>query len=272
MFECVKKRMAGTSISGVPPDLDRLLQEAPVTLFSSEYSNLSIEQLRASVCEYTPRPQLFFPKSSPAETPPMNETYVFFPPSEGARLIPLWLNSFLKVPLSLDRYGFSGKTTEIRPREIPLQLSTAAQTQYSRMAGMGKIEIADMLETVGFVVNDSMEYDFCKMITIDRELGNDIGKWEQLRTTYRPSGKEMVKGICDDAGKTIRSILSSLGIDERLRFFYVGTMNAFAPHDTTAVFDSISGYWAVINSKSPTKPYNLVPPEKLGELGFPYAA
>lgn len=41
-------------------------------------------------------------------------------------------------------------------------------------------------------------------------------------------------------------------------------------HDTTLVFNKETGYWVVINSKSPVKVYNLVPKEKLVEIGRPY--
>ena len=117
-----------------------------------------------------------------------------------------------------------------------------------------------------------MAYDFGKTRKLEEELGKDPSKWDEPQKSYRPTGEEVMKGTCVDAGELIRTILGSLGMEDRLKYSYVQARNNFAPHNTTVVFDKISGEWAVINSKSPTKPYNLTPKDKLVELGKPYVA
>lgn len=258
-------------IPGAPDDLEAQLRRIDEACFSVERTNIQRDQVITAIQGYVTIPQRVFPKTPVAESTQLREMYFFFPPSEDARLIPLW-DSWCVVPLRLDCYGFSEEAMDMQPERISLELSAAAETQYRRIVGMRKIGIADLLETVGFITNDSMRYDFDKIIAIDRELGNDTAKWEQMRMGYTQSSREVTSGICTDAGNSIRKILSSLNIEKRFAFLSVGVTGVLRSHNTTLFFDRDTSRWAVINSKSPTKVYNLVPKERLGELGYPYAA
>jgi hypothetical protein len=149
-----------------------------------------------------------------------------------------------------------------------LDLSSQAESAYQRILGSKEINLNELLDTVGFIVNHSMEYDFDKFRSqCQRE--ESYAPVGAARESYRISGHEVSKGTCVDSGLQIRSILGSLGLEEKYKFLDVSSVNG-SSHDITVVFDKKSGEWAVINSKSPSKPYNLVPKNRLVELGSPY--
>ena len=128
-------------------------------------------------------------------------------------------------------------------------------------------------------INHSMEYDFAGILESLRQeravrfedpadLERHLAAIEAgFRSTgYQPHGDEVMKGACDTAGGLIRELLFGLMIGEPYRFMHVTSAKGEVLHDTTMVFDRQRGYWAIVNSKSPTKPYNLVPKDRLEEL------
>ena len=177
----------------------------------------------------------------------------------------------LYVALAPTEYGFSDeRVVTLKPKEIEglkSRLSPEAAERYNQILHSSKLSFNYLLESVGFIVNHSMAYDKTKF--------NDFIKADELQREvqqYVQEGHETMKGICSDAGTLIRKILYSLGIDDSLGVSFAQSHNGKTAHDTTLVFDKKSGEWAVINSKSPTKEYNLVPKDKLCELGAPYVA
>ncbi len=272
--------MSKQFIIGTPEGIDELLSGYdPLGL-----SNLSIEELRGSVTGYVPDDG-FAMMSDDGKLEPTDskEVYFFFPKEDGSIDIGLRNHHSLYVPLSLDKYGFSTeREVGITPQKLDLNLSEEAQAAYCELLDSTNAGLSTLLERVGYIINHSMEYDFEKVIRDRRtyieedclepeELELEIQGYEaQLRSKgYSSHGGEVMKGICGDAGKLIRQLLFSLGINEDFGIVHVTSNNGFR-HDTTLIFDKLTGEWAVINSKSPTKPYNLVPKEKLYELGTPY--
>lgn len=198
----------------------------------------------------------------------------------------------LGLGLKMENYGFpDDKRVRIAPERLELELSDRAREVYERLLGSQEVHLNDLLESVGFVVNDSMEYDFNKIINTktehyksSRENGEmtesdkkTIRLYEEgLRSKgYIPTGREVIKGICLDSGDLIRKILRSMNLENEFGgmhtsafsyYFPNGSndMVVYGPHDTTTVFSKKTGRWSIINSKSPIKPYNLVPKEKIG--------
>jgi hypothetical protein len=132
-----------------------------------------------------------------------------------------------------------------------------------------------------------MEFDFEELragvmeYLMHRHHGNEVRCEKEIRPLmrearsfgYRPTGREVMKGVCTTAGYFIRQIMHHLGLEDSIKFSHVTSCTErLANHDTTLVFDRGTGHWAVINSKSPIKPYNLVPKDRLPDLGRPYAA
>jgi hypothetical protein len=178
------------------------------------------------------------------------------------------------IDLDRDKYGFqTDRSVQISPSQLGLTLSPQAVEVYQRLIRSGTVSINNLLESVGFIINDSIEYDYDGLISVQRDYGSDTSRTEKEQRDYTPTGNEKMKGLCHDAGKLIRQLFQSLQLDERYQFIRVtcpelpnGTIN----HDTTLFVDLSSGEWAVVNSKYPVHSFNLVPEERLSELGRPY--
>jgi len=262
--------MSDKYTEGVPEGLEKHLD----SYTPDGRTNLTREELRTSVRGFVPKDGWSF-KIGGEETKvdPSEDIYFFFPKQKSSVEIPIAGQYEMYIPLQSEQYGFSpNQKIRINPLCLELNLSRSAREAYEGILNLREESVSDLFELVGFIINDSMEYDFKKIIASEKELGNDTLKWDEPQRNYHPTGDEVNKGICVDAGKIIRNLLESLGMEKRFGYTYANARNNFASHDTTVVFDKISGEWAVINSKSPTKSYNLTPKEKLVELGSPYVA
>jgi hypothetical protein len=180
---------------------------------------------------------------------PTTTYYIFFPKTGTSVQIPLGQTG-VYISLEPDNYGL-------------------------------KREVEAIVESSGAEVNNAMAYDFEK---IEDALSAEIEKAEgslrlakeqereyyrAMKRDYQPKGNERIKGVCSDAGEMIRERLYET-LSEQYGVILVSANNGRTTHDTTLVFNKETGHWAVVNSKSPVKEYNLVPKEKLAELGTPY--
>ena len=224
-------------------------------------------------------------------------TYFFFEPQENSVLMDAGYRLRLRVPLSRDNYGFGNQEMSIDPEKIEdLKLSEEEEKVYNKLLGKKQVRIEELLEKVGGMINHSMTYDFdgFKATKIEHMANYNFAvlKWADIRENYKPNKNEVTKGICVDAGKEIRRVLGSLGIEEKFAYCRQGagyqttfdtrkvkglyellgeeSVTIYNLHDVTVLFDKESGKWGVINSKSPTKKYNFVPKTKLKELGNPF--
>ncbi|MAG91816.1 hypothetical protein CMO83_04015 [Candidatus Woesearchaeota archaeon] len=197
------------------------------------------------------------------------------------------------IPFHNRDYIFShDRTVEIADGSVSIRLTPASGALLTELMNKGQVPLNEALEIIGKAVNNSYRYDISGAIKRVRNsaLGRRAyyaGKGysedrcripmtearEFVRGVrgYRPQGDETLVGYCTHAGNHIRALLSQFVVDPKLRYINVfdRTLRA-ATHDTTLVFDIESQHWAVINSKSPLKPFNLVPFERLKEFGYPY--
>jgi hypothetical protein len=262
--------MSGKYTEGIPEGLEKHLG----IYTPDERTNLTNGELRTSVRGFVPKEGWSF-KIGGEETKvdPSEDVYFFFHKQDDSVEIPVAGQHKMYIPLQREQYGFSPtQRVRINPSRLELDLSRSASEVYEGILNSTEMGASELFEIVGFIVNHSMEYDFEKIIASEKELGNDTSKWNEPQRNYHPTGEEVTKGICVDAGAIVRNLLGSLGMEERFGYTCANASNSFAPHDTTVVFDKVSGEWAAINSKSPTKPYNLTPKERLVELGSPYVA
>ena len=238
-------------------------------------SNISQDDIRRNVRQHSIKAGF---KTSDVQRPDTHLFFVYFERGEHSLLIPVSYSKNLFVPLSPSSYGFEDDQVSISPAKIDLPMSELGRAAYERLVSQRQVSLSYLLECVGGMVNGSLQYDFQKMIGMDIAGGRDPSGWIAKRDEYSPTGFEVAKGICTDAGASIRSLLSSFGMAQNIKFTNV-PVNYMLPgskrigvHDTTAVFDASSGRWAVINSKSPTKLYNLVPKDRLVDLDSPYVS
>jgi hypothetical protein len=250
-------------ISGRPPDLERTLRGVdPVGI-----SNLSHQEIADSVVGYV-RGEVNWPGT---DMPVTRTLYCWFPMAPGSLEIPIAGNPGICVALDPDRYGSSSaRLARMNPQRLPFDLAPHAEAEYSKVLARREAPIGWLLETAGYVVNSSMRYDFDRVIEERRAKGFDTSKYDALAEKALPSGDEVLVGICSDAGVLIRQVLLELHLEPRYVFSWVKSGGDGDTHDTTAVIDRQTGNWMVISSKSPTKHYNLVPADRLEELGWPY--
>ena len=246
-------------IMGVPSDLEEKLQG-----FNPEaHSNITLEQIRANIKGYAP-------SKSPKYV--SEEVYVFFLPRNTSIKIRLADHFEIIAPLEASNYGFPDSTrVRISPYRMQFQLSEKEEQAYEQLLRETEIPINKLLETVGFIINSSMAYDFDKIIGLTREREHDASFFEELRNVSQKPCDASFSGICTDAGELIRMLLRSLQLDQTFLFTHVSSTDGQSTHDTTTFFDTQTGKWAIINSKSPTKQYNLVPASQVTALGAPYA-
>ncbi|MBS3141256.1 hypothetical protein J4405_03870 [Candidatus Woesearchaeota archaeon] len=211
-------------------------------------SNIRLSDLKGNVTEYIPS---VMKRSGSLMIRPPSVVYVFFPYNE--------------------------KDLHIKLRHIPgvLAYINLRKSDYG-------MPLEDLLEDASALINNGIEYDVELCLSKIRDLINPsatkLKKIESyLRSgRYEPSGQEVLKGICSESGFLIRSYLNKLELPDSVKFIEVTSTNPHKlgrfglSHDTTLVFDNVTGSWIVINSKSPIKHYNVVPKGKLADLGYPY--
>ena len=190
--------------------------------------------------------------------------HLYFLPDESSLKFQIGHGGF-EVSLKKENYGLSG-IVAYDPLGQKHTLSEKSENRYAALLGSRTMNIEDLLETVGAVINDSMEFN---------PEGSSLEQSEEAMkalsaSTYTPTGEEVMKGICTDAGNMIRELIRNLQLDPRYKFFEVSTRIGEISHDNTIVFDTVLGNWAVINSKSPRIPHNLVSSTQLGQMGNAY--
>lgn len=254
-------------MENVPVTLERKLKTYENSL---AYAGYSFEELRSNVNEFFQREGSQFKIAGNITPNEISETiYFYFKKSENSVDIPVG-NGVGYIPLSMEKYGFNGETSKLNSQVIEgLHMNNDSIKRYQSLISRQEASLSEILETVGSVVNSSMRYDFDSFIEKEKSRGNYYDL-DELRLTYVPSGKEISQGACFDAGKQIRTLLHSLGMDSKYKIKHVASSKDGVNHDTTLVFNEDSGAWGVINSKSPTKEFNFATRGQLEELGSPY--
>jgi hypothetical protein len=173
-----------------------------------------------------------------------------------------------KVRFTLEGYGFPrNEWVTIQPERVPLPLPPRAERMYGRILHSSRYNLNELLEQVASIVNDSMAYDFARATVKDKRMS---GYWERLKEKTKKSSTTL-KGVCTDAGIIIRAIIHNLHLPKEYGFRVAATTGEVI-HDLTIVFNRNSKRWVLINSKSPTKKYYLVPKEQVLWLGRLYTA
>lgn len=193
--------------------------------------------------------------------------YAYFSPDSGSNVFYFYGHI---VPLSPEKYGFSSsRKVRVSGKTNKIKFSPEAQHLYDKVFANSEVPLDEAMEAIAKCVNDSMEYDAA---AIESENYSQAFKDKIKSSGYAPRGDETLKGICIDAGNFIRQLIETTLDDPTLRYARVGGITKISEHDTTLIFDTKSGEWAAVNSKSPLNRYNLVPKEKLAELGYPYSS
>ncbi len=269
-----KETIYNQFVEGKPANLENILNLYEENEISS---NLNINELRQNVSGYIPiKPFTLTNKNNGNKFGgnPINDIYFFFKKDEGDRTIRLSESMYLS--LNSDKYGFDNKKIQINPQKIKnLKLSNEATKMYEQLLNSNSINLDEILEKTGYMINSSMEYDFKKIKSFEKtekgSTGYSIEQWKEEEKLYKPTGLEVKKGICRDAGKQIREVLFNLELLNKYGITHVQSSYDGLLHDTTLVFDKQKGNWEVINSKnSETKQFNLANKEQLKELGSPY--
>jgi hypothetical protein len=256
--------------SGVPKGLEKEIAK----YISDSGTNITPEEIRKSVKGFLPikgYTMNLFGEEIVQE--PSNKLYVFFDKEKQTDTILIDINRQYKflIPLEREKYGFSpNQKVAINPSRLELDLSKDPTKVYETILNSKEMNANELFENIGYIVNHSMLYDFSKVFMPGEEKEEGASKWNEVIKNYQPNGDEVLSGICVDAGKLIRQFLSSLNMEDNFGYTAVTSSTDFSSHDTTVVFNKINGDWAVINSKSTLKHYNLTPKDKLIELGEPY--
>jgi len=262
-----------------------ITEKMPATLegkLKSHQSSLACDgytadELRNNVRGIVPRKSLQFKinslqfKINGKLTPkkPSEDIYFYFNKEEDSLNIPVG-NHIGYISLMADKYGFEGEKSKLNPVVVEgLNLNDSSRKRYEMLISKQEATLPEILETVGFVVNSSMRYDFDKIIKKEKSLGY-VSNWDEAKSKYAQPGDEVSQGVCFDAGKQIRNILCNLGMNSKYKIRHVSSSKNGFLHDTTLVFNEESGTWGVINSKSPTKDFDFATKDQLEELGHPY--
>jgi DNA repair exonuclease SbcCD ATPase subunit len=180
------------------------------------------------------------------------------------------------IPLSLQDYGFAdSRIVKLKNINLEFEMPEELKSLYNQLLEKEIAPLNQSLETITKCVNDSMEFDYeliKKLAEKEEEFPGYYAKFYNAikKADYSPKGTETIKGICSDAGRLIRKAIKEIIEDENLRCSYVSAQSQISIHDTTLILDIKKANWAVLSSKSALKKYNLVPKEKLSELGMPY--
>lgn len=178
----------------------------------------------------------------------------------------------IQIPFSPRKYGFDNdRTVKLSPRPYELNLTPEARVMYDDILKKKEIPLNDLLEKIGFIVNSSMAYDFDAIKAAESKPGRVKTKdWDVEKKKFPEETNKPMKGYCHHAGTHIRNMLHHLGLEQKIGYTH-NTAGGETDHDTTIVFDKETGEWAVINSKSPYKKFNLASKDQLKELGKTYA-
>jgi hypothetical protein len=249
---------------GRPLDLQRVLED-----FNPRDSNITVDNLEENVIGYIESGINWFVTC----TPMSDQVYFFLRVEDPVVSVRLAGHYEVYIALNPDLYGFTFEKSDINPTGLDINLVPEAAYAYNNLLNTKRIPINNLLETVGFVINRSMRYDLEGLIHKSKDKNIEPLNHSDIIEQYNEEGDEVTTGLCTDAGQLIRLILKNLYLPSRYLFTPVKAAEASPiSHDTTLFVDTISGRWAVINSKSLTKTYNLVPKDRILELGKPYAA
>jgi len=164
-----------------------------------------------------------------------------------------------------------------------LHLNESSDGELDRLYSSGSLPVNELLETVGYIVNGSMEYD-TKVLTDalatiakDKDippeaLQRELDALDEI-DAYNPDAT--MTGVCRHAGLLMRDILLSLELegDRYLWAQTTGLIDGDVPalHDYTVLVDRETGHWGIINSKTTRNEMNLVPRDRLDECGLPFS-
>lgn len=281
----LREIMAIKFFRGKPKSLEKSLKDYStklITPYNPEYkTNISKAEIRRDVVGYTQVGGVSgLYKGERVEVPPLEYIYVFFPKTKGRIDFSLAESGLIFVALRPEDYGFEDQKVKVHPSRLKLNLSSEGEEAYDRILRSNKVNLASLLDSVGFMINHSMEYDIREAVLTVGPMGLDgyersefeeKARKEMESWGYIPHGSEVMKGICSTAGNLIRRVLFSLGINQELGITHVGTRIGNFSHDTTLAFSKRTGRWMVINSKSLRLSQNLVAREELGNFGSAYA-
>jgi hypothetical protein len=171
-----------------------------------------------------------------------------------------------KIAVNYDKYCFPGNITcSINPVQPTfssnVRFNPESLYRLNKILNLKEAPLNRLIETVGRIVNDSMEYDFERAAEKDKKFD-----WSATRNAYKPTGKETMKGVCSDAGLLIRCILKSLRFEKHIMFYKIATIGTVA-HDLTLVYDSNTERWVLISSKRGVEESILVPKQELARFG-----
>lgn len=192
--------------------------------------------------------------------------------SQGGRIHRLKLNT--STLLDSQNYGFNPKLTYETKSTVPLNefrdfvlakvptsqriergsLPAESLSAYQEVLS-GRLPINEILERLSRSVARCMEYD----VKADNPT---------IAHSYTPSGEEIFKGFDRDAGAVIRKLLGQITIEGAPDLIYKEPINS--TQDTTTVFDSKTGRWVVLNSKSqrPNRQDTLIPITSFANYGL----
>ncbi len=199
--------------------------------------------------------------------------FVYFDPFAADFQIPTDSGGTYVIPLRMEKYGFpDARTVRVDKGGRVTGVSPEVESLYRGLFEREEVPLNEALEILGKTVNDSMEYDIDALNGRDDISSASQELIERVKASgYIPTGQETVKGICKDAGPLIRALLGYTLRDSSLKYIGIDSINETGDsHDITLLLDPETENWVIVNSKSPLKPYNIVPREKLQELGSPF--
>lgn len=173
------------------------------------------------------------------------------------------------IYLGKRKYGFRLEDKiSIKPSGVELNLNESSRDKYEFVLSQKEISVHELLRLTGEIINETMLFSPENSSGPELEAGNLV--MEIAKDSYKPTGKETLRGMCSQAGSLIRTLLHSYSMPNNLKYMRVKTQIHPVSHDTTLVFDYVTGNWAVINSKSPRIEVNLASKEDLKRLGQSY--
>jgi hypothetical protein len=172
--------------------------------------------------------------------------------------------------LPFEKYGLpEDEMVQISPESATFNervvFNEESEQEYQKLLATREISMNDLLKRIGFIVNNSMSYDFERARITAKDARSKEG-WDEIQKKYVPSGKETMHGICTDAGFIIRRILEKMHLPKKYKVWIAASLGEVM-HSLTVVKNLETERWTVLNSKSPNKDYLIVPKERLGVLG-----
>lgn len=269
LIYALNRRIGKMFIEDMPPDENHAMVLANLT-----FCNLDIDTISKGYRGY--RPYVVERGVANFYFNPLPDLYVFSKPNLRKRNVidvHLGVDTTLRIALDLDDYGFPPEAAvalDPKPMFEKPPFSPPYEDLYRQLFEVRTYGLAQLLEAVGAIINGSMAYDFSKMPDprpASAYQGPTPFSREELAKQHPPRGNETLKGQCQDAGHLIRRLLLSLHPAKTLLIAELTTQARGFFHDVTLVFDTLTSRWALVNSRSPLKPYNLIPKERLPDLG-----